>query len=334
MNGLRFKALTAFAAFSTGVLSHLKRLRLRNSAFVLMYHRVLPSVRDENIFVQPGMYVSQDTFRQQVAYIADNFNVIPLTELVGRTRAGRNIGGCCAITFDDGWLDNYTAAFPIFKEFQLPVTIFLVSGYIGTNRLFWPEELCSYLENIFERIHRTEIPAIDDLLKNATTTGDKEAFFNRAIEVLKRYLPDDRRAILGKLKAISSVTPERQLLMNWDEAAEMGESNLVSFGAHTVNHEILDQVSPESAEYEISSSCSEIEEHLGTRVNLFAYPNGNFNQAIQEILKRNSLQAAVTTRRGLMAASSDIFEIPRIGMHEDVSNTIPLFLARIIIKRF
>ena len=122
--------------------------------------------------------------------------------------------------------------------------------------------------------------------------------------------------------------------MNWDEAAEMGKSNLVEFGAHTVNHEILDQVSLERAEYEISSSCSEIEEHLGTRVNLFAYPNGNYNQAIKKIIRHEGLKAAVTTRKGLMTASSDIFEIPRIGIHEDVGSTIPLFLARILFNRF
>ena len=148
MNGLRLKGLTASAAFSIGVLSHLKRLRLKNRAFVLMYHRVLPSARDETVFVQPGMYVSRETFRRQVAYLSENFNILPLNELVDRTLQGRNIGGCCAITFDDGWLDNYTVAFPTIMEFQVPATIFLVSGYIGTNRMFWPEELCFYLENI------------------------------------------------------------------------------------------------------------------------------------------------------------------------------------------
>ena len=162
----------------------------------------------------------------------------------------------------------------------------------------------------------------------------KRLFLTTPSKSLKRYPPNDRRIILEKLKAISPVPPEHRLLMNWDEAEEMGKSNLVDFGAHTVNHEILDQVSLESAEYEISRSCSEIEEHLDTRVNLFAYPNGNYNQAIQKILKRKGLKAAVTTRKGLMLTSSDIFEIPRIGMHEDVGSTIPLFLARILLKRF
>ena len=121
--------------------------------------------------------------------------------------------------------------------------------------------------------------------------------------------------------------------MNWDEAIDMAESEFVSFGAHTVNHEILDQVSFETAEFEILRSCKEIEEKLSNRVCLFAYPNGNFNQTIKKILKRKGLKAAVTTRKALMTASTDILEIPRIGMHEDVGNTIPFFLARILLKK-
>ena len=86
------------------------------------------------------MYVTTDTFDRQIQFLKKKFEVVHLEELLSNVLSGRQIGRHCAITFDDGWLDNYTQAFPILTKYQIPATIFLSTGLIGTNRLFWPEE--------------------------------------------------------------------------------------------------------------------------------------------------------------------------------------------------
>lgn len=109
-----------------------------------MYHRVLASRDSEQVFVQPGMYVLSETFQRQVAFLKENFKIVSLEEMVERIKNRRDISRCCAITFDDGWKDNFCHAFPVLEKFSLPATIFLATGFVGTKRLFWPEEVTYY----------------------------------------------------------------------------------------------------------------------------------------------------------------------------------------------
>ena len=122
--------------------------------------------------------------------------------------------------------------------------------------------------------------------------------------------------------------------MNWDEIRGMQASGLIEFGAHTHSHVMLDQVSLAEAEQEIQLSRDEIERQLGVAPTLFAYPNGNYTPELEALLVRHGFKAAVTTRKDWLKMGVSLFRIPRIGMHEDVSNTIPLFLSRLLFKRF
>jgi peptidoglycan/xylan/chitin deacetylase (PgdA/CDA1 family) len=123
-------------------------------------------------------------------------------------------------------------------------------------------------------------------------------------------------------------------MLSWDEAREMSLSGLVRFGSHTVNHEILDQVPLEKARDEITLSREEIEHRLGGTVRTFAYPNGNYSESIRDFLAENGFNAAVTTRKGFLTREMPLMEIPRIAIHEDVSNTIPMFRSRILLRKF
>lgn len=328
------KNLSATLFHSVGILSGLGFYKRRNKAIVLMYHRMLRSPREEPVFVQPGMYVSTDTFRRQAAFLKEKFHVLPLAELVERIETGKSVGGCCAITFDDGWRDNFTHAFPVLQEFQLPATVFLATGFIGTNRLFWPEELAFYLQQSEVRSKPRQSQVVDRFLSKVADDKNAEDFIENAILTLKSWSPGEREEVLEHLRLACPAVPRVRPLMNWEETKEMQSSALISFGAHTSNHVILDQVSQEQAEEEIACSQQEIENRLGVRAEFFAYPNGNFTSSLQAILKKHGFRGAVTTRKGWVGAGEPLFEIPRIGMHEDVSRTIPLFLARILLERF
>ncbi len=76
--------------------------------FILAYHRVVPVGSEDTSFVQPGMYVTSDTFEMHLHHLQTRYAVVPLERLVAMQD-----GDACAITFDDGWRDNYATAFPI-----------------------------------------------------------------------------------------------------------------------------------------------------------------------------------------------------------------------------
>jgi len=315
-----------------------ERKCLYGKAFVLMYHRVLPSPNHQPFHIQAGMYVTTASFEKQVSFLKKRFRVVFIEDLVKKIQRRENIDGLCAITFDDGWLDNYIEAFPVLKKHQVPSTVFLSTGFVSTDRIFWPEEICYFLDR-----HREENPAIEGAPLSLAIfcreiskfhPYDRGEFLDRSIEILKRYPVNERDDILKYFRCMFTKEPVPRQMLSWDESREMLMSGLVRFGSHTVNHEILDQISLQKAEEEILQSRKEIENNLGVTPECFAYPNGNLTPELKGILVRNGYIGAVITRKGFVGNDCDLFEIPRIGIHEDVSCTIPFFRSRIIFKRF
>jgi peptidoglycan/xylan/chitin deacetylase (PgdA/CDA1 family) len=336
----RIKKFCSQAASTFGLLEGLSRLRLHNQAFILMYHRVVESPDATQIFIQPGMYVHCNTFQQHMRYVHQHFNVISLAELVNRLESGKKVGGCCAITFDDGWQDNFTNAFPVLQRLGLPATIFLATDYMGSNRLFWPETISYYLRHPDFNARASKHPALIQLFAAWVEQKDKReksenVILDDAIARLKTLAPSTRERIIDFLQSfLGPVPPQERLLLKWEQIRKMHSSGIVDFGSHTAGHVILTQVPLAHARDEIRKSRTEIEHQIGTPPSFFAYPNGNYTQALISELKSLGFVGAVTTRRGRVGSATPMHEMPRIGMHEDVGCTVSLFRARLLLDQF
>lgn len=336
LNLSKVKSFLAFILYYSGVLPGYSKCKLKNNAFILMYHRIIDKSSQSSFSIQPGMYVTPASFRKQVKFLKNKFKIISLDVLIERLKNGDDVSGCCVLTFDDGWLDNYTNAFPILKEYQVPATVFLATDFIGTQRWFWPEEVSFSLAWLYQnKMDSSKLPGILQKL------FDKSQFYSsglicdaidRFINELKQYEPRQRKQVVSALKDVCPVKKNERLLMNWDEVQEMTDSGLISFGAHTASHALLDQLLVENARFEIEKSKEDIEKRVKKQVNLFAFPNGNYNKKVLSILRDIQFDAAVTTRRGYINMSSHLLELPRISIHDDISCTLPLFLWRLLVR--
>ena len=118
---------------ASGVVGRSRRA-LNGKALVLMYHRVLNDA-EVPAGIDPGMYVSRSAFERHLEYLSEHHDVIGLDELLEWMAGRREFSKPpCAITFDDGWADNYAVAFPLLRHYRLPATIFLITDRIGTAR--------------------------------------------------------------------------------------------------------------------------------------------------------------------------------------------------------
>lgn len=309
---------------------------------VLMYHRVLPLNDPRTCSEEPGMIVTPATFRQHVILLKKHFQLIQLSEWVNiKHSAVPSNKPYCAITFDDGWADNYEFAFPVLKELQVPATIFLVADMIGTQQVFWPERLTGLLATIAEHYpdswNNSELAWVKSLaselpdVNNVTSLATDRENLAKIIARAKRFTDPDVHQQIDKVESQLGINNHHQqsALLNWQQLQEMVDSKLIEAGSHTCQHIRLDSNTPlDVAEKEIRQSKSIIEDKTGEPVTSFCFPNGDYTQQTLLLVKQ-LYQCAVTTNYGWNTQQDDPFILNRIGVHQDISADKTAFLARL-----
>lgn len=311
----------ASAYYATG---HFKT-RLKGKVAILMYHRVLSKKELDQHYVQPGMYVLDDVFDMQMRFMKEHFHIISFQELLNiwENKNFDETKRYCVITFDDGWLDNYTNAYPTLKKYDIPATIFLPTSYIGTNKSFWPDKLAFLLLKIatlsyklpdsilskYPWLRDFHIDRIESVINEwkVSTEQEIEHRIDEVAEALKLELPEDRK------------------ILNWQEIEEMSRDK-ISFGSHSSTHKILTNHTAEVVQKEVVDSLSVLRNQQINYLNVFCYPNGNYNDAIAEIVKDAGYDAAVTTKLGVeKGVPGNRFSLKRTGVHNDITSTESLF---------
>lgn len=308
----------------------------RGSLVVLTYHRVLPRDYRGLEIVEPGMYVHDDTFAMHLRTLRDEVEFVHLAEWLADRDAGRPIPvRACAITFDDGWKDNYDYAYPILAAARVPATVFVVSGMVGTKRQFWPERLAAWLSvgsaDPFVRDSEGARWADSLAMRAGFTAGGANAEqISSAIAIAKELGDREIHRLMDNLEEAGFVPPPiERAALNWDELREMQDSGLVAVGSHTVNHvRLQDGVDDAAVEAETTDSARQIASHLGTAPAVFCYPNGDVSGTALKYV-RSTYAGACTTRKGWNGPAADAFLLKRMTLHEGNAGSRQALLARI-----
>lgn len=227
------------------------------------------------------------------------------------------------LTFDDGYRDNYTCAFALAQELQVPLTIFLIPGYIESGSRFWWHEAdylvfhtqldkveiegrIYHLDNLNER--KALAQAIDTRLRHASSVSEREEFL-----LSVRKLLVESSALLAD--------EQDTLPLTWAEVQAMQESGWVSFGAHTMHHPILAYLSdPAEVQCEVSECRVLLERHLGHPVRSFAYPVGKLEHIGEQGLRavqEAGYDWAITTIHGFNTRQTDPYLLRRVDVDVD-----------------
>jgi peptidoglycan/xylan/chitin deacetylase (PgdA/CDA1 family) len=304
----------------------------RPRLWILMYHRILPPDDPRTEAEEPGMIVTPETFRKHIGWLRAEFELIHLGEWVERAKQGKSVPPkACAITFDDGWRDNYEFAFPILEETGTRATVFAVSHMIGTEGTFWPNRLARILSA--PESHVTQSQALDWLraLVPPAFAPPLDRDQRSAVISAAKALPDHE--ILEKLECIEREIPRAlsagRSLLDWDELRAMAQSGLVEVGSHTCHHARLnDSMSAEQTTHEILDSQRLLQERLDRPIRLFCFPNGDVTPGGLDLVRKH-YDGAVTTQMGINTPDTSPYHLMRTAIHEDISARRSAFFARL-----
>jgi peptidoglycan/xylan/chitin deacetylase (PgdA/CDA1 family) len=314
------------------------RRHFEPKALVLMYHRVAePDTDIWNLAVSPAH------FEQQLRVLRQAGPVIAAAELAARLRAGTLPRRSIAITFDDGYPDNYLTASPLLARYGLPATFFLISGLVGQAQEFWSDELAA-LVLLAERLPATLALTLPDGHHLAADLA-AEALLTPALrQQHQRWrapesAPPTRRAalyyalwqrlqplpapaqqlVLKQLRAWAgqpaSLSPAHQS-MTLSQLRELNANPLFTIGAHTTTHPALAYHPAAVQAHEMAASRQALQAAIGQPVELLAYPYGSCTPETCALAAEAGFRAAFTTAAHAIGPTSAPHNLGRFQVND------------------
>jgi peptidoglycan/xylan/chitin deacetylase (PgdA/CDA1 family) len=252
--------------------------------------------------------VSRASFERQLDLLADGVSIVPLADLVERLRGGGALDGFGAITFDDGYAEIFEVAFPILRRRGVPATVFLVSQFIDKRRPLWNDRLDAYLEAGAS----SGLAAGGALLKRAALDAPREDrdLYLQLRDWLAALTDDAREAALDDVGAPAPAVCEP---LDWPKIETMRRSG-IDFGAHSEAHPSLVAVDSATLSQEVRGSAASLAAHTGKLPALFAYPFGEVDWRVRQVVRNAGFSGAVGVQPGLVRATTDPFQLPRLLM--------------------
>ena len=279
----------------------------RRQVAILMYH----GVTDQPLPVYNWCHMPLCEFSEQMAFLAETYHPLPLSEVAGRMADGRPLPDLTVcVTFDDGFRNNLTNALPVLRKHGIPCTVFVSTALPDSGQPPWPERVFSAV------IHASQ-SSLE--FRNGTlplaSPAERLSAYHAVMSTLKQLPPVDREAEQDTLfRLLSAGAPDPALAtLTWTEISELARNDLVRIGSHGHTHEILTLCTPDRQREELARSRDILLQKLGY-CEMLAYPNGDNSQSLRQMSRDLGYRAAVTTRQRLVSAGADLFALDRIGV--------------------
>jgi peptidoglycan/xylan/chitin deacetylase (PgdA/CDA1 family) len=263
---------------------------LRNAAVVLCYHNVVSD--DQPSMGGPGLHMAQSRFRDQMRWLAGNYTVIPLRELLARMRAGRSLRRTAAVSFDDAYRGVFDYARPVLEEFRLPATVFVVTEAAAAGEPFWWDHP--------EAAREAGRPSSRRWLTELRGTG------RMILRDLGVTTPSSLPCVAGPA--------------DWETIRAAARAGL-ELGVHSATHRTLPRLSDAELRAEVVDSRETLARRSGVTAELFAYPYGLWDERVRNAAQAAGYAMALTLNPRLVSARADLWAVPRVNVPARISDS-------------
>ena len=283
---------------------------------MLYYHSIQDDPTRLAKKIVPGIIHSSALFREQMELIARHYNPVSMDDVALFLLGERELPARpVAITFDDGFLDNFEIAAPILDRLGIQALFNVVVGSIEAPSAPW---FCR-LQHAFCTTRRKAWTDSDaHYVRPLVKPEDRRAAFLSASKWCAKSAGARQAKIISTIEQeldVEPLQPRDCPMMTWDQLRELRRTGYL-IGSHTLTHPNLAYVDEETRWHEIAESKIQLETQLGARVNYFTYPNPimrpNFSQLTIQATKRAGYTLAATMMTGPVRLGLDPHAVPRV----------------------
>jgi peptidoglycan/xylan/chitin deacetylase (PgdA/CDA1 family) len=290
-------------------------------AVVLLYHRVLDlSLDPQELAVRP------DYFNEHMAILKADYHPLTAEEFADYLKRRRKFPKrAVLVTFDDGYVDNYTNALPVLESQQLQALFFITTSFLDTGRELWWDDLERILLGTKMKPHALALH-IESEKYRYDTSQEKTLWeiYYQLQERLRLSHPDTIASVVKQLQIWAALPEEgrpQNRLMRFEELARMAASPYVEIGAHTHRHPALGVLDYEQQKQEVRQSLDILQSRLQDKIRYFSYPYGArkilgskryYNQDSLRVVKELGFELAFANYFGQVHRWTNPYAVPRM----------------------
>lgn len=305
-----------------------------NKLYIVMYHytRDLKNSRYPQI---KGM--DYQLFREQIQFFKEHYNVVTMEYVIDVVKGKSKLPEkAVLLTFDDGYIDNYTFALPILEEFGVQGSFFIPGKTFSTHQLLDVNKIHYILASAdinkivvdlmeqmdFYRGTEFDYAPTRELYEQyavANRFDSKETIFVKRI--LQTVLPEQLRNrissdLFEKYVGISEMQLAYELYMNEEQIRTMKRHGMF-IGIHGYDHYWLANLSSQKMHEDIKKAIDTMDEFIDKKCWVMNYPYGNYNIDVLEYIKSKGACLGLTTNTGRVDFSKDnVLELPRLDCND------------------
>jgi peptidoglycan/xylan/chitin deacetylase (PgdA/CDA1 family) len=273
-----------------------------NGLYCLNFHRI--GSGEDTPFDPCVFSCSTSELDNHIGFIKQHFVVISLTELeqLIKSKSPPTKRYMC-LTFDDGYVDNFTNALPVLKKHNVTASFFIATGLVGNNTVPWWDKI-AYL---IKRYKPSEV-ILSGWNQKIIYSGNQESYIRDILSAVKlcKYSANEQILEIERKLSHSTGYPDAEF-MSWEQLNTLLAEGM-EIGAHSHNHDILTKLTDDELFYELSHSKALLEQYLPCQVTAFSYPVGNkstYNQKVIDGLRNTGYQIAFNFLPGVNISPSN-----------------------------
>ena len=298
--------------------SNLKHLN-KNFYKIFLFHGVIK--KNKHIVRNyTNKHILEKNFINKIKFFKKNYNILSLEEIFFNIKNKIPLPpNTCAITFDDGFENNYSVAIPILEKFEIPTTFYLSTDFINNNSMSWIDKI----EYAFEKTKKSTI-ILPWSLKTLDINSKKKKIL--VLDEIRKVLKhQNKNSIIEKVinniflqlevKKINSLNSEIDKKISWSKVKKLIRSKLFTIGGHSHRHISLTSIPLIEAKIEIDTSIKLFKKNIGINLEHYSYPEGqkkDFNVDIKKYLKKRGIKICPAAITGFNNIRSDLFNLKRI----------------------
>lgn len=317
------KRLIKKAAIRGGTM-RLASALVRDGVVIVRYHSVQESLTSPLATTLQGITHSAAAFEQHVQLMASEFRPVTMDEVLRFLSAdGPLPKRAVAITFDDGFADNYELAAPILEHYGIRAAFYVTVGTVGSTQGPW---FCR-LRRTFQVTERREW--LDPFSGQVWDLTVAENRWDATLSASRRcgvLAGEEQDAAVCSIERDLDTLPlphDRPLMMDWAMIRKL-EENGHTVGSHTMTHPNVAHVAPGTIRAELEGSKLSLEEQLGKPVVHFSYPSPilqpHWTSQTTEAAADAGYKTSVTCTPGRTRKGHDPLSLPRVAVPEDVDD--------------